>query len=260
MTVFENIAVSLKLKKVPAAQIQRQVRETAHLLGLEDLLERKPRALSGGQRQRVALGRAIIRQPKVFLLDEPLSNLDAILRERMRAELKLLFNNLGATVIYVTHDQTEAMTLSSRIALLHEGRIQQFGAPEEIYRKPANVFVAGFLGSPRINILKCRVAGDGLSLGGQTIRVSRQRLQTLQGRAEVLLGVRPENVQVGDGPLAGRVQVVEPLGALTLLIMTIDDQKLQALVEPGGVLTGNVRLRLDEEHFHFFDPKTEARL
>ncbi len=260
MTVFENIAVSLKLKKVPAGEIQRRVTETARLLGLEDLLGRKPRALSGGQRQRVALGRAIIRKPSVFLLDEPLSNLDAILRERMRAELKLLFNSLGATVIYVTHDQTEAMTLSSRIALLNEGRIQQFGAPEEIYRQPANVFVASFLGSPRINILKCRVAGNDLVLGGRTIPVSEERLKALRGRAEVLLGIRPENIHVGDGPLTGRVQVVEPLGAFTLLIMEVDGQKLQALATPNGAFTGEVPLRLDEEHIHFFDPQTEARL
>ncbi|HUJ09678.1 MAG TPA: ABC transporter ATP-binding protein [Verrucomicrobiae bacterium] len=260
MTVYENIAVNLRLREISASEIQHRVKETARLLDIEALLDRKPRALSGGQRQRVALGRAIIRKPKAFLLDEPLSNLDAILRERMRAELKRLFADLGATVIYVTHDQTEAMTMSSRIAVIYNARVQQLGTPEEIYHQPANVFVANFVGSPRINILKCRVTEDGLKLGNQKIPLSRSRLETLQGQKEVLVGVRPENMRVGQGTLTGKVEVIEPLGAFTVLNVRVEGQKLQVLVEPHGDWSGAIPLQPDESRLHFFNSQTEEKL
>jgi multiple sugar transport system ATP-binding protein len=260
MTVFENISVNLRLRKVLGGEIRRRVNETARLLGLEGLLDRKPKALSGGQRQRVALGRAIVRNPKVFLLDEPLSNLDAILRERMRAELKTLFADLGATVIYVTHDQTEAMTMSSRIAVVYDARIQQLGTPDEIYHQPANVFVASFVGSPRINILRCQMVEDALKLGTQTIPVSQSRVAAFRGRKEVLVGVRPENIHAGAGPLTGRVQVVEPLGAFTVLHLAVEGQNVLALGDPHSHWGAEVKLQFDEARFHFFDAQTEERL
>jgi multiple sugar transport system ATP-binding protein len=260
MTVFENIAVNLRLRKIPGDEIRRRVNETARLLDLEALLQRKPKALSGGQRQRVALGRAIVRNPKVFLLDEPLSNLDAILRERMRAELKTLFADLGATVIYVTHDQTEAMTMSSRIAVIYDARIQQLGTPDEIYHQPSNVFVANFVGSPRINILQCRIIEDALKLGTQTIPVDRSRLAAVRGRTDIRVGVRPENIRIGAGPLTGKVQVVEPLGAFTVLHLVVEGQKVLALVDPHSHWGAEVKLQFDEARFHFFDPQTEERL
>lgn len=259
MSVFENIGVNLKLKKIPADEIKQRVRETAQLLDIEPLLARRPKALSGGQRQRVALGRAIIRKPAVFLLDEPLSNLDAILREKMRAELKTLFIELGATVIYVTHDQTEAMTMSSKVAVLHGAHIQQFGTPDEIYHQPANLFVASFVGSPRINILKCHVGEEGLSFEGARVVIARERRQTLP--ENVLLGIRPENVRIGEGELTGKVVVREPLGAFTVLDIKLrDGQRLQAMVDPHARFDGEVKLRFDEERLHFFDPHTEQRL
>ncbi|HYR58828.1 MAG TPA: ABC transporter ATP-binding protein, partial [Chthoniobacteraceae bacterium] len=257
MTVFENIAVNLRLRRVPREEIKQRVAETARLLDIEPLLDRKPKELSGGQRQRVALGRAIIRNPEVFLLDEPLSNLDAILRERMRAELKALFAQIGATVIYVTHDQTEAMTMSSKIALLHEAKIQHLGTPEEIYDQPANTFVATFVGSPRINLLRARVAEDGVVFGRQKLRAPRS---ALNGCGEVLLGVRPEDIRVGSGDLEARVRSVEPLGANTALELDCDGQTVRALVGSRTQFDGAVKIGFDEERLHFFDPQTERRL
>ncbi|MGE5609979.1 MAG: ABC transporter ATP-binding protein [Bacillota bacterium] len=261
MTVFENVAVNLRLKKVRHEEITRRVHEVARLLDIEALLDRKPKALSGGQRQRVALGRAIIRKPQVFLLDEPLSNLDAILRERMRAELRALFNKLGATVIYVTHDQTEAMTMSSRIAVLNQGKIQQIGTPEVIYNEPANVFVANFVGSPRINVLRCSVEEKGLAINGQKLPLSGARWSQLDGRRSVLLGIRPENIQMGQGgSVRARVLLTEPLGAFTVYRLGLDGQVIDALVEPQVRLQGDVGVQFDETHLHFFDPETEQRI
>jgi ABC-type sugar transport system ATPase subunit len=233
------------------------VAEAARLLDIEPLLERRPKQLSGGQRQRVALGRAIVRQPEVFLLDEPLSNLDAILRERMRAELKALFAQLGATGIYVTHDQTEAMTMSKKIVVLNEAKIQQLGTPEEIYDRPANAFVATFVGSPRINLLRARVVEDGVLAGNQKIRVPSS---APRDREEVLLGIRPESVRVGSGENEARVRMIEPLGAFTMVEMDFDGQPVRALSEPGARYDGAVKIGFDEERMHFFDLKTGQRL
>jgi multiple sugar transport system ATP-binding protein len=255
MTVFENIAVNLFIKKVPRREIQERVDEVARLLDIAHLLDRRPKALSGGQRQRVALGRAIVRKPRVFLLDEPLSNLDAILRERMRLELKALFASLDATVIYVTHDQTEAMTMSSKIAVLHDARIQQIGAPDEIYDRPNNVFVANFVGSPRINILRATVGPEGL------IAIGKQKVPSpgrhLPEGVEVLLGVRPEHVRVGEGNLQAEVRFVEPMGAFNLLRLTLDGLPVDAIVDPRAHFTGKVRIEFVPERMHFFDAKSE---
>jgi multiple sugar transport system ATP-binding protein len=255
MTVFENIAINLSIKKVPRREIQQRVDEVARLLDIAHLLDRRPKALSGGQRQRVALGRAIIRKPRVFLLDEPLSNLDAILRERMRLELKALFGSLDATVIYVTHDQTEAMTMSSKIGVLHDARIQQIGAPDEIYDQPNNVFVANFVGSPRINILRAMVEREGL------IAIGKQKVPSpgrhLPEGVEVLLGVRPEHVRVGEGNLEAEVRFVEPMGAFNLLRLTLDGLPVDAIVDPRAHFTGKVRIEFVPERMHFFDAKSE---
>jgi multiple sugar transport system ATP-binding protein len=258
MTVFENIAVNLSLRKVPRAEIKERVDGVAKLLDIAHLLGRRPKELSGGQRQRVALGRAIVRKPRVFLLDEPLSNLDAILRERMRVELKALFAGLDATVVYVTHDQTEAMTMSSKIAVLHNARIEQIGAPDEIYNQPQNVFVANFVGSPRINILRATADAGGLIIGKQKLRFFGRDLPE-NGR-ELLVGVRPEDVRLGEGELAAHVRFIEPMGLFNLLRMTIEGMPLDAIVEPRARFEVSVRIGFASERVHFFDAKTERAI
>ena len=258
MSVFENIAVNLSLRRRPRDEIKARVDEVARLLDIAPLLDRRPRDLSGGQRQRVALGRAIVRNPRVFLLDEPLSNLDAILRERMRFELKSLFATLKATVIYVTHDQTEAMTMSNRIALLHGATIQQVGPPNEIYNRPANVFVANFVGSPRMNILRAALAADGLRLGKQKVRLAGRALPNTS--SEILLGVRPEDVHIGEGDLEAQVRLVEPMGPFNLLRMTLEGIPLDAIVNLDERFDGTVRIGFAADRVHFFDAKTERRL
>jgi multiple sugar transport system ATP-binding protein len=209
MSVYKNLAFSLRQKRTPKQDIDRRVREVAGMLGLEALLKRRPGQLSGGQRQRVAMGRALVREPKVFLLDEPLSNLDAKLRVQMRAELKRLHVRLGVTTIYVTHDQVEAMTLGDRIAVLSEGKLQQLGAPQEVYDRPANVFVAGFIGSPPMNLLHGTVRGGRVTAGDFVL----QRADTPDG--DVIVGLRPEALGPAMNGLPSiefRVDVVEPLG------------------------------------------------
>jgi multiple sugar transport system ATP-binding protein len=222
MTVAENMAFGLRMSGCPRAEREALVRDTADKLQLTDLLGRYPKQLSGGQRQRVAIGRAIVRRPKVFLFDEPLSNLDAALRVQMRIELARLHAELGTTMVYVTHDQTEAMTLGHRIAVLNQGRIEQVGAPMDLYRQPVNRFVAGFLGSPKINLLDARLdaTSGALVLGGQKIDVSGLAAPLLHRLAQgVSIGLRPESLQVkAEGPgLAGQVEYIENLGDVQML-------------------------------------------
>ncbi|MDX1583389.1 MAG: ABC transporter ATP-binding protein [Thermoanaerobaculia bacterium] len=255
MTVFENISVNLKLARIPGEEIVRRVEETASLLGIETLLGRKPSALSGGQRQRVALGRAIVRNPDVFLLDEPLSNLDAILRENMRAELRALFGQLDATVVYVTHDQTEAMTMSDSICVLNEGTIQQIGSPSEIYDSPANLFVANFVGSPRINTVEAEIDGNQLAFPEAVLRIPNPP----SGSKDVVVGVRPEDVKVGEGPMRGTVRVVEPLGAFTVLDLEVAGISVKALVDPRDEYGGEVDIDFDRTRLHYFDRGTGKR-
>ncbi len=259
-SVFENLAFGLRLRKLPGAEIESRVREAARVLKIEHLLERKPRALSGGQRQRVAMGRAIVRKPKLFLFDEPLSNLDAQLRSEVRTEIKLLHQRLGTTTIYVTHDQVEAMTLAQRIVVLSAGRIMQVGTPEEIYRQPASKFVAGFTGSPPMNFLSARVEDadtarlhltDGTILQPESPLIDH--LGACRGQT-VELGIRPEDVHPAPiheamRAVAATVQVVEPLGAETLVTFSMaagtviarwgPDTKLQ----PGARLTVHLDMR-----------------
>ena len=237
MTVFGNLAFGLKLRKVPAPEIRRRVEAAAGTLGLERYLDRHPRELSGGERQRVALGRAMVREPKVFLFDEPLSNLDARLRVEMRAEVRRLHRRVGATMIYVTHDQVEAMTMGDRIAVLKAGELQQCADPRTLYARPANTFVAGFIGSPPVNLLSGVVSADRRSVrvGSAEIAVGEAQAAALSARsgANVTLGVRPEDLRPAAHGLAARVELVEPLGSETLVHWTSDVGPLVSRVASG---------------------------
>ena len=221
MTVYDNMAFALKLRHTPKAEIDRKVKEAAEILDITQYLGRKPKALSGGQRQRVAIGRAIVRDPKVFLMDEPLSNLDAKLRNQMRAEIIKLRSKIDTTFIYVTHDQTEAMTLGDRIVIMRDGFIQQIGTPQEVFHHPANLFVAGFIGSPQMNMFDAKlIKKEGkyaVELGGYVVEVSEEKQAALEANnveeQEILLGVRPEHITLGDVGVAGTIDVHELMGS-----------------------------------------------
>jgi multiple sugar transport system ATP-binding protein len=232
------------------AEIERRVREVAELLGIQALLGRKPRELSGGQRQRVAMGRAIVRHPRAFLMDEPLSNLDAKLRIQMRVELVRLHRRLGVTTIYVTHDQTEAMTLGQRVSVLNHGRIQQVAPPRELYAHPANAFVAGFIGSPPMNFLRGRLIAGGIDLGGSRLLLPEAVMaRVTPGDAEVQVGLRPESfiiLPAGEGSLRGEVEVVEQLGAESYLYLRIQGLDVIEQSDRPGDLVGSVCVRLNE--------------
>jgi len=272
MTVFENLAFGLKLRKVPREEQRRRVQAAAAMLGLERYLERRPRELSGGERQRVALGRALVRRPRLFLFDEPLSNLDAKLRTHMRAEIARIHHRLATTMIYVTHDQVEAMTLGERIAVLKDGHLQQVADPLTLYRHPINRFVAGFIGSPAMNFLSAQVAegGSRLTLAEETLAVAdgvRSRISGWEGR-RVTLGVRPEDWSVEGGTqatptsLGGRVAVREPLGAEVLVHCDTSVGPVVVRVTRGDppAVDDPVRLTPDLARAHFFDPESEASL
>ena len=237
MTVFGNLAFGLKLRKVPASEIRRRVETAAGTLGLERYLDRHPRELSGGERQRVALGRAMVREPKVFLFDEPLSNLDARLRVEMRTEVRRLHRRVGATMIYVTHDQVEAMTMGDRIAVLKAGELQQCAEPRTLYARPANTFVAGFIGSPSVNLLSGTVSADGRSVRvaniGFAMGDAQAAVLAARGGANVTLGVRPEDLEPAANGLPARVELVEPLGSETLVHWTSDAGPLVSRVTSG---------------------------
>ncbi|MFW6158981.1 MAG: ABC transporter ATP-binding protein [Planctomycetota bacterium] len=267
MTVYKNMAFGLKLRRRPRQEIDQRVNDAAALLGIQNLLDRKPKALSGGQRQRVALGRAIVRQPAVFLFDEPLSNLDAKLRVEMRAELSKLHRRLATTMIYVTHDQVEAMTLGDRIAVMHEGVIQQLARPLELYDRPANEFVAGFLGTPPMNFLtngrmEQRDGTFAFNAGAARIELpdwARQAAEALSGR-DVTLGVRPEDLTIGpaDGPLKATVHVVEPLGDEMIVYLSTDYHDLVCKVPAHQTVNVDdvVGLNVNVNKTHLFDPET----
>jgi multiple sugar transport system ATP-binding protein len=274
MTVYDNMAFGLKMRKFAKSEIASRVQEAADILGIQDLLRRKPRQLSGGQRQRVALGRAIVRHPQVFLFDEPLSNLDAKLRVQMRVELKKLHERLGTTAIYVTHDQVEAMTLGDRVVVMRDGRVQQVGDPMELYNEPANRFVAGFIGSPAMNFVPVRIVADNGSLWAESenlrIRVPAaiaQRLGRYAGR-DTTLGVRPEDLRIANGAdtqdlsFDVAVEVVERLGSEILLDVAVGTTTMVASVEPSVTAKVHERLRLamNPDRMHFFDTETEAAI
>jgi multiple sugar transport system ATP-binding protein len=273
-SVYANMAFGLQMRKFHKDEIDRRVKEAAAILGIEPLLDRKPRQLSGGQRQRVALGRAIVRHPSLFLFDEPLSNLDAKLRVQMRVELKRLHERLETTAIYVTHDQVEAMTLGDRVVVMKDGVVQQVGEPMTLYGKPANKFVAGFIGSPAMNFAEVRIAESGGALWaeatGLRVKVPAPYAEALRPNTghTATLGVRPEALRVANGsdPMEysfdANVDVVEPLGAEILLNVTAGANALVARVDPGVSVRmhDRVRLAFDPARLHFFDRETEAAL
>lgn len=270
MTVFDNMAFGLKLRKVPKDDIKRRVEEAAQTLGIEHLLKRKPRELSGGQRQRVAVGRAIVREPKVFLFDEPLSNLDAKLRVQTRAEISKLHQRLQTTFIYVTHDQTEAMTMATRIAVMNKGILQQLDTPQMMYDRPANLFVAGFIGSPSMNFFPAHLRKDGADLwvdtGDFSVKVPEDRKATympLDGK-EVIFGIRPENIHnpnfappgIHAAPVECKVDVTELMGNEIYLYLVTNKNSFVARVDPRTRFTmgSNVEVVFDMDNFHIFDP------
>ncbi|MDK4739514.1 sn-glycerol-3-phosphate ABC transporter ATP-binding protein UgpC [Rhizobium sp. CNPSo 3464] len=264
MSVYKNLAFGLETAGMKKQEIQPRVEKAAEILQIKQLLQRKPKQLSGGQRQRVAIGRAIVREPKIFLFDEPLSNLDAELRVQMRVEIARLHQRLGNTMIYVTHDQTEAMTMADKIVVLNGGNIEQVGAPLDLYNKPRNKFVAGFIGSPKMNFLEAKIVAsdDGsavIDLNGQTVRLPR-RLGGLQPGQPVTLGARPEHLNVGDRGLAlgnARVDLVEHLGGQTILYVTLrGGQALTvALEDQQAIRAGEtVSIHIDPERCHLFGP------
>lgn len=265
-SVYENMAFSLRLRGTPKDQIDKQVREAATILKLESLLDRKPKQLSGGQRQRVAMGRAIVRNPKVFLFDEPLSNLDAKLRVSMRTEIRSLHQRLGATTVYVTHDQIEAMTMADRIVVMNQGRIEQIGSPLELYDHPANLFVAGFIGSPAMNFIDGKVSRKG---DWQSIDVAGNRLDAPGNLAaadgtEIVMGIRPEHITIGanESQLTAEVEVVEPTGPHLLVSLYVHGSMITAYADKHAALAPgqSVPVRLDPAGIHIFDKQTERRI
>ncbi|MDP8965266.1 MAG: ABC transporter ATP-binding protein [Cyanobacteriota bacterium] len=263
MTVYENIAAGLKLRQMPSDEIRRRVEDVSHKLGLENLMDRKPGQMSGGQRQRVALGRALVRQPDVFLLDEPLSNLDALLREQVRADLKQIFDQQQTPVVYVTHDQTEAMTLSSKVAVLSNGYLQQLAPPQEIYNRPANQFVAGFVGSPQMNLLTLNCEGNNAVLGDS--RIPLPSLPTPP--SQIVLGIRPEDVNLAKPEervtISGRIFLVENLGMQNLISVRVKNSELRirALLPAHQLWEGeDINLTVQPQAIHWFDVQSGDRI
>jgi sn-glycerol 3-phosphate transport system ATP-binding protein len=271
MTVYDNMAYGLRIRGLGKADIDQRVRKAAKTLELDTFLERRPRQLSGGQRQRVAMGRAIVREPAVFLFDEPLSNLDAKLRVQMRLEIKRLQRELGVTSIYVTHDQVEAMTLADRLIVMNAGVADQIGTPMEVYDRPASVFVAGFIGSPAMNFLAGKVAADQRSVdlagaGAARVTLPLGRTTTAAAGTPVALGIRPEHLQpVGDGgPLEFEIEMAEPLGADTLLHGRFGEARELVTVRQGGHVLASPgekrRFKAEPDRLHLFDSQTGRRL
>ena len=274
MSVYDNMAFGLKMRQFGRDEIEKRVREAADILGIGEMLNRKPRQLSGGQRQRVALGRAIVRHPRVFLFDEPLSNLDAKLRVQMRVELKKLHQRLGTTAIYVTHDQVEAMTLGDRVVVMKDGLVQQVGEPLELYNNPANKFVAGFIGSPSMNFASVTVTEANGSLivenAGLCIKLPDETARRLRGHIgrEILLGVRPEDLSVASAADSDRscfdavIEVIEQLGSEILLDMKVGGDVMVASVEPSVrvKVRDKLRIAMRSSRLHVFDANTEAAI
>jgi multiple sugar transport system ATP-binding protein len=263
MNVYNNLAFGLKLRKVPKAQIEKQVHWAAGMLEISEFLHRKPKELSGGQRQRVALGRALVRNPKVFLFDEPLSNLDAKLRVQMRTQIKKLHHELKTTMIYVTHDQVEAMTMGDRIMILHDGITQQVGNPMEVYQSPNNMFVGSFIGSPAMNFIEGKLVrhetfvGDGISLNVKN-RPELNKLKT----DTLYLGIRPEDILVGKGEILANLEITEPLGNESILNFKIGSQQLIARDTSGQIYEPDTRIPITfkPDRILFFDKKTGVRI
>jgi multiple sugar transport system ATP-binding protein len=262
MTVRENLEFGLKMRGVAKADMQRRVDDAAQILGISLLLDRKPRDLSGGQRQRVAVGRAIVRQPAVFLFDEPLSNLDAKLRVQTRAEITKLQQSLGTTSVYVTHDQVEAMTMGQRITVLRDGKIQQVGTPQEVYEHPANVFVATFIGTPPMNLVQATVAEGMLRASSFSLPIAPRYRAALKDGQAVTLGIRPEHIARDAGgvnaPVNANVDVVEPIGHESIVYASAGEERLVAIFDPHETprLGETIALSIDAEKVHVFDRET----
>ena len=261
MTVAANMGFSLTLRGEAKAVIERRVRETAGILGLSPLLERYPRQLSGGQRQRVAMGRAIVRSPQVFLFDEPLSNLDAKLRVAMRTEIKELHQRLKTTTVYVTHDQIEAMTMADKIVVMHDGLVEQVGAPLELYDRPANRFVAGFIGSPAMNFLPGRVDRGSISISS-AVDYSLPAAARLETNREVIVGIRPEHLEIAPDGFEAEVVVVEPTGSETQLVARVGKEEIIAIFRERHAFAPGQRVRLRPQagSAHLFDPSNGLRI
>jgi multiple sugar transport system ATP-binding protein len=276
MTAFENMSFGLKLRKFPKAEIRQRVEHAARILDITELLERRPKALSGGQRQRVAMGRAIVRNPKVFLFDEPLSNLDAKLRVQMRTEIKRVHQKVKTTTVYVTHDQVEAMTLADRVVVMNDGRIEQIGTPHELYHHPRTRFVASFIGSPAMNFIRCRLEQNGAEIRvkvSDTIALSvpsmhAPRYQPMVGK-DLILGLRPEHIteprhngRAGGSEFSVVLDVVEPMGMETMVFFTIDGAEICGRVEPNsaGNAGATMRLHANMDHMHLIDPASSLVL
>ena len=276
MTVYDNMAFGLKLRKTPKPEIEKRVNEAARILAIENLLDRRPKALSGGQRQRVAMGRAIVREPQVFLMDEPLSNLDAKLRVQMRTEITKLHQRLQTTFIYVTHDQTEAMTLGTRIVVMKDGVIQQVDSPGNLYNRPNNMFVAGFIGSPQMNMMEAHIKKSGkdvlLSVGEYDIKLTEAKAKAAEEGGyidkTVIMGIRPEDLHdeeavissAGAGAVVDAdVEVTELLGAEVFLYLSVAGQSVTARVNPRSTAKTNdkIKIALDLNKIHLFDKDTE---
>jgi multiple sugar transport system ATP-binding protein len=274
MTAFENMSFGLKLRKFSKDEIKQRVENAARILDITELLDRRPKALSGGQRQRVAMGRAIVRNPKVFLFDEPLSNLDAKLRVQMRTEIKRVHQKVKTTTVYVTHDQVEAMTLADRVVVMNQGRIEQIGSPQDLYHKPATRFVAGFIGSPAMNFIPCRLEQPGSGLRARvsdTIALPvpsdrEARYRSVVGK-EMILGLRPEHITEprhngrADGcDFEVTLDVVEPMGMETMVFFTINGTEFCSRVEPSsaGHAGAKMRLHANVDHMHLIDPASGA--
>ena len=270
MNVFDNMAYGLKIRGLPKNEIQQRVKKAADILELtDDQLTRKPRELSGGQRQRVAMGRAIVREPSVFLFDEPLSNLDAKLRVQMRIEIKLLQKQLGTTSVYVTHDQVEAMTLGHRLVVLNQGRVEQLGTPIELYRRPASLFVAGFIGSPAMNFASAKINADGsaVDLAGGVAFTLPQGIFIPYSNADVILGIRPEDLALADRDddnCSLTTKLVEHLGSDTLVHGHFGEDQTDMTIRLAGIRHFNLSevlpMHIEPDKIHLFDPKTEKRL
>ncbi|MFA7658712.1 MAG: sn-glycerol-3-phosphate ABC transporter ATP-binding protein UgpC [Candidatus Gastranaerophilaceae bacterium] len=262
MSVYENIAFGLKMRKFKKELIDKKVKEAARTLDLLDLLERKPRQLSGGQRQRVALGRAIVREPKVFLMDEPLSNLDAKLRVQMRSEIKKLHEKLQTTFIYVTHDQTEALTMGDRIVVLDNGVVQQVDTPDNIYQNPQNTFVAGFVGSPQMNFIQGTMLNDTLVVADAPIELKEEQRAAIGTRHNVTVGIRPENMMSADGAIkiAVKVDMAEMLGSEKIVYFYIDGTKCSVKLPPTFVVGEDLALNINRDNLFLFDKQTGERI
>ncbi|SEQ40753.1 carbohydrate ABC transporter ATP-binding protein, CUT1 family [Virgibacillus subterraneus] len=274
MNVYDNMAFGLKLRKFKKDEIEQRVNNAANILGLEAYLDRKPKALSGGQRQRVALGRAIVRDAKVFLMDEPLSNLDAKLRVQMRAEIQKLHQRLQTTTIYVTHDQTEAMTMATRLVVMKDGYIQQVGAPKDVYDKPENIFVGGFIGSPSMNFLSGKLEDGYFVMEDTKVKVPEGKMKVLREQGyldkDVTLGIRPEDIHdeplfidsTPDTKIKASIEVAELMGAESYLYSKVNEQDFVARVDSRSDINGGeeVDLAFDMNKVHFFDTETEQRV